>query len=137
MRSAAILFLSAVVLVTGRFAFSAELADRRPDSVPVMVGGEAELDACGGTGLVSGLQAVPGNGLVVRRGPGIGYAKVAVLTAGARVWLCDSRDGWLGVVFGAAGQDCWVSSPQVMHAPYKGPCTAGWVRGRFISPEAG
>jgi hypothetical protein len=137
MRSVAILFLCAVVLAGGQTPLAAEQASRRPDSVPVMVGGEAELDACGGTGLVSGLRPVPGNELVVRHGPGIGFAKVAALTAGTRVWLCDSRDGWLGVVFGAVGQECGVSSPQLRRSPYKGPCSAGWVWGRFISPEAG
>ncbi|MBS0511615.1 MAG: integron [Proteobacteria bacterium] len=108
-----------------------------PAEVPVMIGGEAELDACASTGIVSGLRGGVGSFLAVRRGPGLRFATTDRLRNGARLWLCDARGGWLGVVYAADGRDCGVSSPQPARQPYRGPCTSGWVSERFVRREAG
>ncbi|KAI5914888.1 integron [Thauera sp. 2A1] len=107
------------------------------ESVPVMVGGEPDLDACASTGIVVGLRGGPGSFLALRRGPGLRFAITDRLRAGARLWLCDSRGAWLGVVHAADGRDCGVSSPQRARQPYRGPCTSGWVSDRFVRREAG
>jgi hypothetical protein len=99
-----------------------------------MIGGEPELDACGATGIVAGLKPVPGNVLSVRAGPGVEFTRIGELRPGDRVWLCDRKDGWLGIVY---GENCGVSTPIAERAPYTGPCKAGWVSERYVEPEAG
>ena len=107
------------------------------ERVPVMVGGEPEIDACGSIGTVSGLRAEPGNFLAVRQGPGTEYPSLATLPLGAHLWLCDTRQGWYGVVFGTPGQDCGVASPRSQRVAYDGPCSSGWVAKQYISISAG
>jgi hypothetical protein len=105
-----------------------------PAPTPVMVGGESDLDACASTGIVVGLKPVPGNFLAVREGPGPGFAQVGELPLGDRVWLCDSREDWMGIVY---GEDCGVSTPKATRTLYTGPCASGWVSKRYIELEAG
>ena len=59
--------------------------------VPVMVGGEADLDACDAVGTVSGLKPTRGNTLSVRSGPGREHNRIDGLAPGTRVWLCDRK----------------------------------------------
>lgn len=108
-----------------------------PDRVPVMIGGERNLDACGATALVTGLQPVDGNLLAVRSGPGLHYSRINSLAPGARVWLCDHKGRWLGVVYSPSGEDCSVASPSAARRRYSGPCISGWVRDRYLTLEAG
>lgn len=108
-----------------------------PAEVPVMIGGEAELDACAATGIVSGLRGGAGSFLAVRRGPGLRFAMTDRLRNGARVWLCDARGGWLGVVYAKDVRNCGVSSPSSVRQPYHGACASGWVAERFVRREAG
>lgn len=115
----------------------AAASDRAPPPVEVMVGGEPALDACGGTGTVAGLKPVSGNYLAVRAGPGLGFRELDRLPAGARLWICEQRDGWLGVVYGGADTDCGVATPGPVRGPYAGPCRAGWVSETYVRPEAG
>ena len=64
--------------------------------VPVMVGGEADLDACGGVGVVSGL-APHGDGfLAVRSGTNASYKLVDKLLEGQQVLMCSTSadDKW-------------------------------------------
>lgn len=85
-------------------------ATAKDERLSVMVGGEANLDACGGIGVLT-LRRVPGNTLKVRAGPGTNRPVIGVLTPDARVWVCDGRDGWLGVVvYSPAGDDCGVAT---------------------------
>lgn len=105
-------------------------------AVPVMVGGEAGLDACASTGIVAGLRG-PRSFLAIRRGPGLQFEAAGRLRQGARLWICEARGGWLGVVHGAEGLDCGVSSPRPARQAYRGPCVSGWVAERFVRREAG
>ena len=119
-----------VILLAG----SLQAAETMTELVPVLVGGEAKLDACSSTGTVSGLKPVPGNFLSVRTGPGVGYARTDKLYPGDRVWLCDRKDGWAGVVY---GDGCRVATPIPERGPYSGPCRSGWVSETFLELEAG
>src|SRR5215475_3366497 len=67
-------------------------------SVPVMIGGEHDLDACGAVGVVAGLDSKPASTLSVRSGPGFQFDRIDRLTSGTRVWLCDHQSHWVGVV---------------------------------------
>lgn len=103
--------------------------------VPVHTGGESELDACGSQGRVARLRQ--GQFLAVRSGPGVRYRLIDRLGSGRELWLCQSLSGWYGVVYGASGEDCGVSSEQAKRAVYGGPCRAGWVYARYVALTAG
>jgi len=109
--------------------------------MPVIVGGEAELDACGSVGVVSGL-APRGDGfLAVRTGANASYKRVDKLLEGQQVYMCStSADGkWYGIVYaqGHKDLDCGVSSPISPAQPYQGKCKSGWVSKRWIKHLVG
>ena len=112
----------------------------RPE-VPVMVGGDAEEDACGGTYRVIGLSPRGDNFVSVRSRPAVSGRELARLRSGQMGFLCDaSADGqWQGVVSAAPGSDveCGVGTPIARSRPYRGPCASGWVASRFLELVAG
>ena len=117
--------LSALVLMTVAYA---------DKSVPVMVGGNADFDACGSWGKVQGLD-IRGEGfLAVRKGPGSKYRMIDKLHNGDGVWFCDSRGKWVGVIY---GKNCNVSSPIVQRKPYNGSCKSGWAFEKWLVLTAG
>ena len=109
--------------------------------MPVMVGGEEDLDACSSVGVVSGL-APRGDGfLAVRTGANASYKLVDKLLEGQQVLICStSADGkWYGIVYAQGNKDldCGVSSPISPEQPYQGKCKSGWVSGRWIKQIVG
>lgn len=107
------------------------------ESVPVMVGGEAELDACGGVGEVRGLNPRGDGFLAVRAGPGGKFPMIDRLYNGNRVYFCDKRGDWIGIVYGDPKQDCGVASPLPKRQSYKGPCQSGWAYRKWLVLIAG
>lgn len=103
-------------------------------ALQVRVGGEDELDACGGVAETTGPVAL-------RRGPGEQFAVVEQLASKVHVYACDiSPDQrWDGVVVVPAdeGVDCGVSSPIVNRKDYTGPCRSGWVPHDSLAVVAG
>ncbi len=112
-------------------------------SVPVVVGGEEELDACAGIGVVSGLNPKGDGFLSVRSGPDVSYSEQDELREAAEVYICGaSKDKrWLGIVYSNSKSvsiyDCGVSSPVSPARPYRGKCRSGWVRAKWIKGVAG
>jgi Bacterial SH3 domain len=102
--------------------------------VPVMVGGEADYDACGGQGQVSGLDPQGDNFLTVRAGPAKRNAAIDRLRSGSTVQICDSSGNWIGIVYGSG---CGTGSPLPKRQPYKGPCKSGWVFKKYVTVTAG
>jgi hypothetical protein len=107
------------------------------DTFPVMVGGLAELDACGGLGEVQGLNPRSNGFLAVRKGPGSHYPMIDRLYNGDQVYFCDDHRGWIGIIYGKPRQNCGVSSPLPKRQPYKGPCTSGWAHRKWLVLIAG
>lgn len=105
------------------------------DGVPVMIGGEPDLDACASLGEVTGLDPKGENFLSVRTGPGVGFAAVDRLAAAAQVYICETRGNWLGIVY--PGGDCGVSTPITQRRAYRGNCRSGWVCRKYVTPLAG
>ena len=104
------------------------------ESMPVMIGGETNHDACGAIGKVQGLD-INGDGfLAVRQGAGSEYLMIDKLHNGDDVIFCDSQGKWIGIVY---GKDCGTSSPIVKRQPYKGPCKSGWVFEKWVTVTAG
>lgn len=115
-------------------------APPRPE-VPVMVGGESDLDACLTNSQVTGLDPRGDNFLSLRSRPAAGARELARLGPGQIVWACDkSADGkWTGIVYGPPGSelDCDVGTPIERRRPYAGSCMAGWVASRYLVVIAG
>ena len=103
----------------------------------VMLGGDPTLDACSTYGTVSGLKDVAGNFLALRSYPGTEGAILQKLENDQGLWLCDEQNGWIGVVIPNQTLDCGTSSPIANKLPYSGPCTSGWVYGKYVTPVAG
>jgi hypothetical protein len=102
--------------------------------VAVMVGGDAESDACGASAAVAAIATR----LNVRSGPGPRHPVVDKLAAGSGITICEEKaegpDGrWFGIVYGKAGQDCGTGTPAAVRSSYKGPCRSGWVSAAFVT----
>lgn len=130
----AALAAAAVLLITGA----------APPATPpraVRIGMVAtDLDACLSQGEVAGLDSNGDNFLTVRAGPGRDARDIGRLRPGHVVNVCESANGWLGIVFGPAGradEDCGVGSPVPRPQAYDGPCHSGWVAARYVRVVAG
>ena len=113
-----------------------------PRDVPVVVGEEAELDACTSWAKVKGLDPKGDGFLAVRGGPGAAYALRDRLHEGDAFFVCSySRDDtWLAIVYPRKGQhpgDCGVSTSLPKPVEYHGPCAWGWVHGKWTEFLAG
>lgn len=102
--------------------------------MPVRIGQEAGQDACLSLGQVTLRR---GGFLAVRSGPGVGYRLRDKLGPGQRLWLCDHRPGWHGVVYAVQRFDCGVGTPVASVQPYRGPCRQGWVSAAYVEAIAG
>lgn len=102
--------------------------------IAVMVGGEKDFDACGGLGVVRGLNPQGDNFLAVRIGPGSKFAMIDELYERNQVWMCDKRGRWVGVVY---GKNCGVGSPIAIRQRYRGSCKSGWVFDKYVKLIAG
>ena len=100
----------------------------------VTVGGD-DMDACSSMGEVVGLKRNGDNFLAVRAGPGSNQQKLDEIHMGDAVYICDERNGWMGIVYGKGR--CGVTSPIVPRQTCNGPCRSGWVSARFIEVTAG
>lgn len=103
-------------------------------AVPVMVGGEPELDACS-------TAAIQGEGkTAVLAGPGTEHATVAELANDQLVYVCDPGEAhwYVGIVWSTdAGVDCGLSSPIAQRQAYNGSCQTGWVSLAALQQLAG
>lgn len=127
-------------VVAAMLVACAAAAARR--DVPVIVGQDASLDACGSWAEVSGLNPAGDGFLAVRGGPGADYAMRDRLREGDAFFVCGmSRDGkWMAVVYPRAGQTsdaCGVSGALPKARAYRGPCASGWVNAAWVRILAG
>lgn len=105
---------------------------------PIMYGGEANLDACGGVGEVSGLKPDGDNFLAVRALPSIKGVEEDRLSNGQQVMICEEDGPWIGIVYDKTGaKDCGTGSPIAEATTYLGPCDTGWVRSEYVTLIAG
>jgi len=101
-------------------------------SIPVMIGGEPDMDACA-VGVVKGLSK---NGfLAVRSGPKTKYRLMDKLHNGDKVYLCDTKGHWEGIIYGdkrcLAGRDAPYSTiPK--RKKYQGQCSSGWAYNKWF-----
>ena len=136
-----VLLAGAVSLV---LAAGAEAGSKR---TPVMVGGNAEFDACPSLGMVVKLgprraQDPKSGFLSVRSGPGgAAYFEMDRLHNGDEILICGSSGPWQAVVYPGRGQtmeDCGpLGSPIRVRRAYEGPCRSGWIHRNYVEVTAG
>ncbi|MBV5309820.1 hypothetical protein [Chromatium okenii] len=106
------------------------------ERVPVMIGGDTDVDACGAVGEVRGLDDFRGDGfLSVRKGPGSQYLEIDRLHNGDQVYLCNDRGNWAGIIYSTGGNlsaSCNVSSSIANKQSYRGPCKSGWAYMKWL-----
>lgn len=122
----------------------------RLPATPVIVGREAELDACTSIGHVAGLAAR--TVLPVHSRPAAAARVLDRLPELQLVWICEQRGHnetkplWLGIIYqrGATLDDnngvpasCGVDQPISHQRRYRGPCRSGWVPAWRIVFDAG
>lgn len=103
---------------------------------PVMVGGAADFDACGGWGLTTVTTTLFVTDEVT------GQVKFETIDASTGVYFCDDQtdgDGeYTGIVFSTdPNVSCGVSSPIAKRQAYKGACKSGWVKSEYLLLTAG
>ncbi len=104
------------------------------NAIPVMVGG-AGGDACGTLSEVRGLDSRGDGFLAVRQGPSSTYQMIDKLHNKDRVYHCEIKGKWIGIIYGS--DDCGVSSHMPHKRVYKGSCKSGWVYGKWLGVIAG
>ena len=136
--------VSNILAAAAKFSVSVASSACAPPTHPVVVGGDADRDACDTWATVAPLNPKGDGYLTVRFGPTVKATEMDRLKSGHPVMICnDSKDGkWAGVVYPAdhAGDlaDCGLSSPDARPShPYDGPCKSGWVARRYLWLSAG
>jgi hypothetical protein len=128
---------SATCLLISTAPLAAEVS-----SIPIVIGGNDEMDACPSVGAVTGLK-VKGDGfLSVRSGPGTQFPEKDRLLEGALFYMCGGKNArgsdWIGIVYSKKNTDtCGVTSPIENVTVYKGPCKWGWINSKWVKVVAG
>jgi hypothetical protein len=131
---------AAVALLVAVSAACAAAAAQR--DVPVIVGEQEDLDACGSWAEVYGLNPKGDGFLAVRGGPGTDRALRDRLREGDGFFVCgmSSNGKWIAIVYPRAGQTadvCGVSGVVSKAHAYRGPCASGWVNAAWVRILAG
>lgn len=119
------------------FSFSARAQNIQPQ-VPIIVGGDEDMPACGSVGKVEGLDPKGDGFLAVKAAPSLQAARIDKLTKDEHVYVCAFEGDWYGIIYGRpVKQNCNLEKPRPHKGPYKGPCRSGWVHKRWLNPYAG
>jgi len=108
--------------------------------VPVILGGNANLDACS-NGVVVGLNPNGDGFLSVRSGPGgRQYHEIDRLFNGNQVYTCNATGPWLAIVYDlthGTSSRCGITQAWPRREAYTGPCRYGWVHSHYVKIWAG
>lgn len=129
-----------LLLIVAALAALTTVAVANRLAVPVIVGGDRDLDACTSSGTVEGLNPRGDGFLAVKAGPGLNFERVDKLYNGMQVYICGERGNWFAIVYSQAGrfsERCNVSTPWPKAMPYSGPCRSGWVHRNWIGSLPG
>jgi len=103
-------------------------------NLPVMLDSKGDpLDPCSYAQII-GLNPNGDGFLTVRSEPNKHAKPLDRLYNGNKVWYCDQKGQWVGIVY---GKNCHISSPANPPRAYKGSCKSGWVFGKWVSIIAG
>lgn len=96
------------------------------DREPVLIGMDAELDACPSLAEISSTKSV-----ALHARPSLESKPIIMLKPKQHVYLCDGSKPtpWIGVVVPLNDKvDCGVSSAIKKPTAYQGPCKSGWIK---------
>jgi hypothetical protein len=108
--------------------------------VPIVIGGDKQINACAATGEVGGLDSQGSGFLSVQTGPDRAYRKIDRLFNGNKIYICDQIGSWYSVIYSESReltQECGVGKPRETRQAYTGPCRYGWAEMRYIRPISG
>jgi Bacterial SH3 domain len=140
--------MNRIIFVLAMLAAASDLAYSAKKPVPVMFGGQEDLDACFASGVVKGLDAAGDNFLSVRSGPASDYPEIDRLYTNDSVTFCETNGKWVGIVYGepkgketgdvdGESPECGTGTPVQPQKPYDGPCRSGWVFKAYVEETAG
>lgn len=122
-------------------ATTAEAAYDGPIPMPIRIGRDGpDFDACASYAEVGMLESAEDGVLYVHDAPSASTKSRDKLTPGQGVQVCDSADGWSGIVYPGEGQtagDCGTGTPAATEETYIGPCRSGWVESGYLEMIAG
>ncbi len=105
------------------------------ESVPVQLEPMDDLDPCS-LGQIRNVGE--DSSAIIFAGPSSDYAMVDTLADGDLIWVCQSDDDMLGIVYSTGGvMDCELSSPMEEAINYSGPCSTGWIKQDWVEITAG
>ncbi|VTZ59422.1 integron [Sinorhizobium medicae] len=128
--------LTAIAVISAATTSWSQKPGRRPQ-VPVVIEADPDTDACGGNGVVEGLDPLGDGFLAVRSGPGPKHAEIDRLYNSEEVYFCTVMGKWFGVVYSNQRQHCNVTAPWISTQPYTWPCKSGWVHQKWVRLYAG
>nr|WP_146258322.1 hypothetical protein [Sinorhizobium medicae] len=151
--------LTAIAVISAATTSWSQEPGRRPQ-VPVVIEADPDTDACGGNGVVEGLDPLGDGFLAVRSGPGPKHAEIDRLYNSEEVYFCTVMGKWFGVVYSNQRQHCnvyfctvmgkWfgvvysnqrqhcnVTAPWISTQPSTWPCKSGWVHQKWVRLYAG
>lgn len=129
-------FLAGGLLGLTLVAAFAQNLPTRPQ-LPIMIEASGDMDACGATGIVKGLDPHGDGFLAVRASPSAQAPQIDRLYNGETIYLCNQQGDWYGVVYSKDRRDCNVSTSWPKTLPYTGPCRSGWAHKKWIEIYAG
>jgi len=132
--NASALAMAASLVIGASAAHSQEPGTRPRVSIIIEAG---SYDACGGNGVIEGLDPSGDGFLAVRSGPGTQHGEIDRLYNGEEVYLCVISGQWIGIVYTRQHRDCNVTTSWVTTQPYTGPCKSGWVHRNWVRLYAG
>ncbi len=107
--------------------------------VPVVAGSMPPAESVRGNlcnlAVVRGLR--PSRHLIVRSGTGVNYRKIGRLSEGERIYTCNERGEWIGVVFSRSGSPCGGPSAHGLDVRKTSTCRSGWVHRNWIEIVSG
>ncbi|MGH0331193.1 hypothetical protein NKZ36_22885, partial [Sinorhizobium meliloti] len=92
------IFLTVIAVISATTNSWSQEPGRRPQ-IPIVIEADPNFDACGGNGVIEGLDPSGDGFLAVRSGPDSKYAEIDRLYNGEEVYLCTTKGKWLGVVY--------------------------------------
>lgn len=106
------------------------------DSLPVMVGGNGDMDACPTLGVSNSNNKK--SSTPVHSAPSNTSTVTDQLANDRFVWICSEKGTWIGIVYSTTDDiNCDVSKHINPAQAYKGKCKSGWIPQSNVSPAAG
>lgn len=105
----------------------------KANAQPVMIGGEAEIDACASIASVE-------RPTTLKAGPMMQEKSLKTLTKGTTVFVCDEKNEWSGILVipnRNKPEQCGVSTSVAERKPYAGRCASGWIKTDKLKMIAG